>query len=143
MRKLPPLRQQVSSQFKTKQFKELENRWYKKLLEKGFKDIEQRDSKGKSLDRLKTGPLENVVNLYSVEQFQIKEEYYRVAGQFLHEHKFKTNTEKLIWKHHSDGVSIRNIIKFLKKKGVTAYKDLVQGIINRLAEEMKTHARKK
>ena len=131
----------MSNQFKTKEFQELQTKWYKKLQQKGFNDIERTDKIGKAAGRLKTDALENVSHSYSAHQFSIKEEYYRLAGQFLHEHKFKTQVEKKIWELHSEGVSVRNIIKKLRHRGVTAYKDLVHGTIKRLAKEMKEHAR--
>lgn len=127
--------------YKTKQFKELESRWYSKLKQSGFKDIERSDRVGKAAGLLVTGPLENILHSYDVNQFNIKEEYYRLAGQFLHEHKFDSKFEKTIWETHSQGISIENIIKALKLKGKTAYKDLVHGVIKKLASEMKTNAR--
>ena len=133
----------MSSPFKTKEFKELEQKWYSKLASKGFKDLERRDKSGREEGRLKTDPLENIPHFYNVEQFQIKEEYYRMAGQFLHEYKFKTSIERTIWGMHTQGVSVRNIVKNLQAKGHTAYKDLVHGAIKRLAAEMKNNVRQK
>lgn len=126
----------MSNQFKTKEFRELQSKWYKKLRQQGFEDLERKAG------RLKTGALQNISHLYNTEQFNIKEEYYRLAGQFLHEHKFKSGIEKKIWELHSEGMSIRNIVKKLKHRGVTAYKDLVEGVIKRMREEMKKYARK-
>ena len=125
----------MSSPFKTKEFLKLHRDWAKKLKKSGFEDIERKEGV------LKTSSMENVRNLYTVEQFNIKEEYYRLAGQFLHEYKFKTQVDKRIWELHSEGVSVRNIIKKLKHRGITAYKDLVHGTIKQLAEEMKEYAR--
>jgi hypothetical protein len=133
----------VPSPFKTKAFRDLEKKWYDKLADKGFKDLERRNKWGREEGRLKTDPLENIPHFYNVEQFQIKEEYYRMAGQFLHEYKFKTALERIIWDMHTQGISVRNIVKKLQSKGHTAYKDLVHGAIKRLAAEMRTSVRKK
>lgn len=133
----------MSSPFKTKEFKDLEKKWYDKLEKKGFHDIERTDAVGRESNRLKNDVIAHVLQTYTPEKFAIKEEYYRLAGQFLHEYKFKSENERTIWKMHSEGTSVRDIIKALKKKGVTAYKDLVHGTIKRLAEEMKTYARKR
>lgn len=133
----------MSNPFKTKQFKDLEKEWYGRLTKSGFKDIERRDRIGKAAGRMKTGTLDNIIHSYDEHQFSVKEEYYRVAGQFLHSYKFKSALEKSIWSMHSEGLSIRNIIKSLKAKGHTAYRDLVNGAIKRLALEMKVYASKK
>lgn len=133
----------MSSLFKTKEFKDLEKEWYDKLAKDGFKDLERQDRVGKKEERLKNGSVEIIQDRYTLEQFKIKEEYYRVAGQFLHNNKFKCSLDRLVWSLHSEGMSIRNIIKKLKKKGRTAYKDLIHGIIKRLADEMKTNVTKR
>jgi hypothetical protein len=129
--------------FKSKEFRELEKKWYSKLSKKGFKDIERTDRVGKENQRLKTDVMENIMHFYTVDQFNIKQEYYRTAGLFLHEHKFKSAKEKKIWALHSEGLSIRDIIKLLKSKGQVAYKDLVQNTIKRLAAEMKKNVRER
>jgi hypothetical protein len=126
-----------NSPFKTKDFKALQKKWEERLKKEGFEDIERKEG------RLKSGSVENVRYLYTTEQFNIKEEYYRLAGQFLHEYKFKSSVERKIWELHSEGMSVRNIIKKLKHKGITAYKNLVHGTIVELADKMKTHARKR
>jgi hypothetical protein len=131
----------MSNPFKTKEFKDLQKIWNKKLERSGFEDIERKDSVGARSGRLKTHALKNIVDNYTAEEFAVKEEYYRLAGQFLHEYKFKSDKDKTIWRMHSEGISYLDIIKALKKKGVTAYKDLVQKTIERLAEEMKNHVR--
>ena len=131
-----------NSQFKTKEFAKLQKKWYSKLAEEGFSDIERQDKVGKASERLKTDVLENVMHDYTVEQFNIKKEYYVLAGQFLYDHKFKTQTEKKIWKMHSEGIGIRDIAKILKEEGKVAYKRLVHETIKELVEEMKEYARK-
>ncbi len=132
----------MSNQFKTKEFKALQIKWEAKLKKAGFKDLERKDRWGRAEERLQTDTMENVANRgTTVEEFEATQDYYRIAGQFLHEHKFKTQVEKKIWELHAEGDSIRVIIKKLKHRGITAYKDLVQTTINRLADEMKDYAR--
>lgn len=127
----------MSSNFKTKQFKKLQKHWYGRLAKEGFDDIERNDN-----SNLKTDALTNVLHLYSVDQFNIKEDYYRLAGQFLHEHKFDSDLERTIWYMHSEGISVVNIIKSLKAKKQVAYKDLIHGIVKKLANEMKLKVKK-
>jgi len=129
----------MSTPFKTKEFASLQKTWYKKLAKEGFKDIERTDDVGKASGMLKNDVIKHVIQTYTPEKFAIKEEYYRLAAQFLYEHKFKSDKDRTIWRLHSEGVSVRDIVAALKKKGKTAYKDLVHGTIKRLAEEMKTN----
>lgn len=132
----------MSNPFKTKEFKQQQDAWYKQLKQEGFADIERSDKVGKASGRLKTDALKNILQSYTPEQFAVKQDYYRLAGQFLHDYKFKSEKERTIWQMHSDGVSVRDIIKALKSKGMTAYKNLVHGTIMKLTEEMKNYVRK-
>ena len=67
-----------------------------------------------------------------------KEEYYRLAGQFLHSHSFPSALEREIWALHSDGMSIRHIVAKLKKKYWRSglYRNKVHGIIQQLSKTM-------
>jgi len=131
----------MSHTFKTKEFKDLQKDWERRLKQAGFDDIERKDRVGRAAERLRTDVMENISHTLSVGQFEIKQEYYRLAGQFLHEHKFKTSFERTVWEMHSNGISVVDIVKALQKTGRTAYKDKVHGAIKRLAAEMKKHAR--
>ena len=133
----------MSSPFKTREFKKLNKLWYGKLKKEGFQDIERQDKIGAREGRLINSSLPHIIENYTVDQFEVKREYYRMAGQFLHEYKFKTALERIIWDMHTQGISVRNIVKKLQSKGHTAYKDLVHGAIKRLAAEMRTSVRKK
>lgn len=133
----------MSNQFKTKEFKKLNKLWYGKLKKEGFEDIERKDKTGQKEERVVNSPLHYIAKNYTLLQFEVKEEYYRMAGQFLHEHKFKSLYEREVWELHSNGVSIRNIVKKLKARKQTAYRDLVHGVIKALVTEMKTNARKR
>lgn len=122
----------------SKEFKELQELWYKKLKKKGFKDIE---SKSGLLDVDKA--LNNVATHYTQATFTIKEDYYRLAGQFFHDHAFDTKFDRYIWENHSNGVSIRNIVKILRAMGYRTYKREVHERLQFLVKEMKTYATKK
>lgn len=127
--------------FQTHSFKALKDKWYGRLKEKGFTDIERdeeylqspstRFSRGENLDYDKS-----------------KEEYYRLAGHFLHDHRFVNDTERRVWELHSNGMSADEIAK---RMVIGARKDLeprnttggyatnrkkVQATIRRLAKEM-------
>lgn len=120
----------MSSPFRTPEFLELKNKWYKKLEDKGFKDVEQDE------DHLKQWHSSYFKHPSHVISFEAKEEYYRLAGQFTYEHKFKNKTESFIWQQHSDGVTMPKIVDKFRKKGIKINLAKVHGIIHRLADEM-------
>lgn len=118
--------------------KKLQTEWYKKIKDEGFKDIEQDE------DRLKFWSSSFFKHKAKEKPgFQeAKEEYYRVAGHFLHEYEFTDDREKAVWELHADGVIIVEIVSQLKKRGFKVYKSLVQTIISKLAKIMCANAKK-
>lgn len=86
---------------KKTEFETLRAEWYGKLKDSGFKDIEnKRGSVGRGAPR--------VDNIVQVQQEAILE-YYSMARQFLVEHEFTSDSEKLIWSLHAEGDSARDI----------------------------------
>ncbi len=119
---------------KSKDFQALQKTWYKKLKQEGFEDIEQADG------HLKLWSAYYFRSKYKTDGDvlfqQAKEEYYRLARQFLHEKSFEDIRTKRIWELHSEGMSIRNIVKVLKQEGHVAYKNIVHPIVKALSKEM-------
>lgn len=115
----------------SKEFLALQRKWYKKAEKSGFEDIEQPDENLKIWSYRFVKACENDPTLH-----QSKEEYYRLAGSFLHEHLFKDQKSRLIWQMHSEGVSIRNIVKALKSRRFKTYRREVHQIIQDLAALM-------
>lgn len=113
-----------------KELKKLQTKWYAKLKKEGFKDVEQPDG------NLKVWHSYFFKVHHNETVYQAKEDYYRKAGHFLHEHIFQDSREKLIWTLHTDGISVRNIVKALHKKRYTAYFDLVRNTIKALSQLM-------
>jgi hypothetical protein len=120
---------------KEAEYKHLKEVWYKKLERSGFDDIEHDEQ------RLKQWSFKfyNEQRAYSWES---RNEYYSMAGRFLHDYKFKNNFEKTIWEYHMNALSVRDIAKLLRKIPVSrikmkANKDNVLAIIKRLVHEMK------
>lgn len=112
-----------------KQLKALQTKWYAKLKRDGFEDIEQTsDDKG----YLKQYDNSYYMARYTPLEFGNKQEYYIKAQHFLVEHAFETEQEKQIWKLHSEGFSLREIAKIIKK----FKKDKVAAILTRLKEVM-------
>ncbi len=125
--------------FETQAFKELNAKWREKLENSGFEDIEREDER---LHNYSDHLGENV------EYNQSKEEYYRLAGHFLHDHKFTNDAEKRVWELHSMGWGSRRIARkvpraidiSLDPRNTTGGYDTrvkkVQATIKRLAIEM-------
>lgn len=126
--------------------KELQKVWYQKLKDEGFKDIEQEGKNGflKEWSRKFRIPYgSQVAKGYTTEDKirdnEVKETYYRLAGHFLYDYKFKTETLRNIWELHSEGVSYRNIAKILGPitKKLILSKDNIRIFIQDLRKEMK------
>lgn len=95
---------------KTK-FEQLKAKWYKKLEKSGFEDIESDENNLKvwsSIFARKNSP----------EVWQARAEYYQMATNFLEDYKFSNDVEKIVWEYHSNGISMRDISKLLKKARV-------------------------
>jgi hypothetical protein len=112
------------------EFKKLQAKWDKKLADDGFFDIEQRDG------NLKVWASHLHKVHYNETLYRAKEDYYRLAGQFLHDHKFDSRLERAVWELHSTGVGMREIVVMLKKRRMKIYKWKVQQIVKKLSEEM-------
>lgn len=114
---------------------ELKAKWYKRLEDNGFNDAEQADG---NLKQWATS-IFAAPSHHNPTAFQAKEEYYRLAGQFLYEHNFDSALERSIWKYHAEGVSVYKIPDLLKRKGATVPKRArVHQIIQKLVKEMVT-----
>lgn len=121
--------------FKSKEFKDLKKTWYKKLKQKGFDDIE----KTEHTLRLNHAAYFADQRRNSPVVVEGKQTYYRLAGQFLYDHKFKDAAQKLVWSLHVQGKKYEEITRELKKKKhPKSYKDYIQNTIQSLATEMLT-----
>jgi hypothetical protein len=115
---------------KSKEFLKLQEKWYKKLKSDGFEDIEQDE------EHLTVWHTHLFNQNYDDVKFQAKEDYYRAAGHFLHDYPFKNKKERLIWQLHSEGISIRHIVKKLKSLSFNAYRREVHEVVMKLTREM-------
>jgi hypothetical protein len=105
----------------SKDFKKLQQQWYKKLARSGFKDIERPNDKDEWLVIFDG---EFFRNSRRYDKAESTEKYYTLARQFLHEHVFNTSLEKRIWAEFSEGLSIVQIGLKLKIGRGTVYKKL-------------------
>lgn len=95
---------------KTQEFIKLQAKWYRRLEASGFDDIESTGDNGEPLEKLKPDAIRTSMNArMSLASFQAKEEYYRLAGQFLYSHRFKSKFERAVWEKHANGVTYKKI----------------------------------
>jgi ribulose bisphosphate carboxylase small subunit len=132
--KKPPLTLSRQSQ----QFKILQDKWYTKLQKLGFNDIEQDEDRLKNWESSKflKGKSHGKSAKEVAQANDDKQEYYRLAGHFLHDHKFENAIEKFVWEKHADGVSHTKIPALLKRKGIKKERHWVWEIISRLKKLM-------
>lgn len=134
---------------KSAKFKQLQAKWYKKLASEGFEDIEQDEDNLKKWDSQHfiarhtnfVGASKGAKSLgdgnkFDATWFRSQEEYYQLAGVFLHQHSFENPKEKLIWQMHSEGKASAEIYRILKKRRMKVYRDGVLKIVKRLVEVM-------
>ena len=119
-----------------KDFAKLQKIWYKKLADSGFQEIEANNG-GQLKWSSSSQSARNLARTSLVSQDN-KRQYYRLAGFFLHEYAFDSQTDKFIWSKHAEGVSVRNISALLKSMGMKTYTSSasVCRIIDRLKKEM-------
>lgn len=103
----------LMSQFQSKQFKVLQHKWYKKIKDQGFDDVEDVES---PREFMKDWHSMYFQKRYTIDSFQAKEEYYRMARSFSNTHKFECRRDKQIWELHCEGLSLRKIAEKLKTK---------------------------
>lgn len=118
---------------KSKEFQKLQTEWYKKLKKSGFDDIEETE------DLLKWSAPKNLIHIRNRDKqhlFTIREDYYRLAGYFLHDYGFTKESDRLVWEQHVEGTSIRDISKYLKIKKVRMAPTQVKETIHRLRNVM-------
>ncbi len=117
---------------KDKSFKVLEDLWYKKLEATGFKDCEKNGSLKWSSNSQFTQSYKN----NGIDGQESILNYHRVAGFFLHEHKFDNETDRFTWEQHCEAVPMRTISKNLKDKGIRIATTQVKEIVHRLRKQM-------
>lgn len=117
---------------KTAKFKKLQQRWYKKLKAKGFKDIEKPNSPHLKTWTSYTGADAEAASGFVSEPNRVKLEYYDLARKFLQTHTFKSERHRQMFEMHVEGLGYRQIAKRFK---VTKFK--VSGIMKPLLDEMK------
>lgn len=136
--------------FKSPSFKKLQAKWYKKIKDKGFEDIEKdeiylnsfsgdfslvpdelSEDDGKHISK-RTLTLDYVIANGGTISSDIKAAYFRWCGVMLHSFKFKNKRIKGMFEMHSNGESLRTIGKKFK-----VGKDTVDRALKVLIKEMR------
>lgn len=119
----------MTSKLSPAEFRTLQQQWYKKLEEDGFKDIEQEDGRLRSWASW-------FQTHYTAEGYALKENYYYLATNFLGEYTFPSDFYRRIWGLHCEGYSTRRITNWFRARGEYCQKDKANQIINFLRQEM-------
>lgn len=87
----------------------LTQKWYKKLANEGFKDIESSEA------HLEQWHSRYFQDRNTPEEYLENVRYYEMAEEFLQTYNFDTSSEKLVWEKHAQGMTIREIAKKHRK----------------------------
>lgn len=113
---------------KTKKFKTLQDKWYKKLEKTGFEDAEQDEVYLKQFSG-KTGIMEGSELRGTTELGETyKYNYYRNCREFLDTYKFKNKTEHKMFEMHTEGLGVRVIADKLKTYRRKVH-ETIQGLV--------------
>lgn len=106
---------------------QLQKKWYKKLKDSGFNDIEDVNSKKQWLKRWDDYYFRRRFNKTT---FEARECYFQAAVDMLNTHKF-SRLGRMIWKRHAEGMEVREIGRDL---GIP--KSTVMDIISTIRKEL-------
>lgn len=91
--------------------KSLKLKWYQKLANKGFRDIEYWDT-----NELKWADGSRYQARLFPEQYEEQARFYQLASQLLHSNKWwRKAGDKRIWQLFCEGLTIREIAKKIKR----------------------------
>lgn len=86
--------------------KTLQKKWYKKLKDSGFEDIEDTREPYRNLHRWDSHYFSR---RFTPDTFNAKKEYFEIAQNIMLDFKFEDKRQKDIMKLHSEGFSTREI----------------------------------
>lgn len=107
-------------------FNKLRDFWYKKLKDDGFIDIENNEQLSNN-DKFRSKKF--------LASYKEKAEYYYMSNHFLSTYEFENSIDRIIWEYHTEGVSVRNIAKILKKLG---YKKKGRGKVWQIVKRLRS-----
>lgn len=105
----------VLSYWKTQHFKALQDAWYKRLSDVGFKDSEE--PVGDEMELKQSSYQDTRPDRYSELTRQTREEYYMILSEYAKEAIFEREVDQVIMMMRSSGSRIKEIRDELKKIG--------------------------
>lgn len=118
----------MSKWYKSREFKEIEEEWYKKLKDTGFQDIEY-------MKRGEQQLAQSCLNVY-YQQNSIsvdnKTSYFTAIRDKINEEPWNNQLHKLILSFHAEGVSKVETVKILKSQfNISIHRQTVMFIVRR------------
>jgi hypothetical protein len=123
-----------------KDFKKLQDEWYKKAKESGFKDIETTLPDGSSSNLTKSA-IGAQGRKYTEAYIEAGQTYYSNASKFLWDNDWSNEIERKIWELHANGRSyrfIREALQPVKRMGL----ETITNIVNNLKTQMTAYIKK-
>lgn len=124
------------SPFKTKEFVSLHDEWMGKLKESGFEEIEDLSSQD---ERLRQWDSVYFIARHTEETFKNRQEYFERCRALAHIFQFSCWLERAVWEQHSEGLSLREIVRKLRTKENKLNKDKAAGFIRRIKKNAWGH----
>jgi hypothetical protein len=116
-----------------KHCQKLSREWNKKLEKSGVENIEQEDGNLKQWHSFHFARKSHSVQNGGQTS---KEEYYRLAGHFLHNYPFEVERDRRIWELHAEGLFSPDIVKRLSKQGFRVKTSIVHETVKKLTKIM-------
>lgn len=116
------------------EFKTLEAKWYAKLINSGFEDIEDTRKPDR---QLKSWHDQYFFDRHSAEKIVGTRTYYEMATRLLHTFPFKSPMHRRIWELHCDGKTEREIADAISTFKKPLKKSSVHNIIAKIAKAIK------
>lgn len=113
--------------WQTQAFKDLEQKWYGKLEEKGFKD-EEKTIRG---DRVLRQRASNSYRGASQVEREAKLRYYEILQCYAGREIFENSVDKLVMERRSNGIKIKDISEELRNKKEKCHRETIRFIIRR------------
>lgn len=102
--------------------KSLRAKWYLKLKEAGFEDIEDTESPREFLKEWHSTWFQTH---YTPESFKEKHRYFQMRTYFSKTHTFTSELEERVWCLHCEGLSYREIAKMTESNKDTVNKTIL------------------
>lgn len=113
--------------YQTRDFRQLEKEWERRLLTSGFRDAELMISHERVLKQHSA----NAYKQKSPEEIQDKENYFRALSQNVYLNQFAKFEDKLIMSMTADGYLIKQIVEQMLRHDYKIHRQTIRFIIRR------------